>query len=282
MMKELEQHHFLDYKNQKIIYGQHVDVLPVDLEEIVNIVKQTRVLIDNREKAAAITTKGVADYATQVDESVQAYLSQTLAAKYPEIEFLGEEHYEAKEHNDYYWIVDPVDGTTNLIHDYRMSAVSVALAYRDQVLCGILYLPYCNEIYTAVRGHGAFCNGKQIHVSDVTTMDRSLISIGTSPYYKEMAHQNFSLFEKIFCACEDIRRSGSAVIDFVNIAAGRSECFFERNLKIWDYAASWVLIEEAGGSLLDYEGNPLTLNSQNDIIAGNGIVNRIIVDMISS
>ena len=144
----------------------------------------------------------------------------------------------------------------------------------------MIYLPYLDEIYTAVRGYGAFCNGKPIHVSDVTTMDKSLIAIGTSPYHKEMAHQNFALFEKIFCACEDIRRSGSAVIDYVNIATGRSECYLERTLKIWDYAASWVLVAEAGGSLLDYECKPLTLQYQNDVIGGNGKVNKIVAEMI--
>lgn len=150
-------------------------------------------------------------------------------------------------------------------------SMSVALASEGEIVFGIIYHPYTEELYCAEAGKGAYKNGVPIHVSPVKELSHSLIAVGTSPYYHEYAADNFAVFQKIFLQCEDIRRSGSAAFDLAHVAEGSTEAYFERNLKIWDYAAGLLLIREAGGDVTDYEGNPIRLTSTiNNIVADNG------------
>lgn len=243
----------------------------VEIEKVIEIVKRTKPFFMNREKAKNIRVKGLVDYATEVDVSVQKFLEQELKKSYPDAGFLGEESYAGEAVSGSMWIVDPVDGTTNLIHNYRQSMVSVALASNGEIVIGIIYNPYTDEVYWAVAGNGAYKNEKQIHVSSVKELSHSLISVGTSPYYHEYATRNFSAIEKVFLNCEDIRRSGSAAFDLAHVAEGSVEAYFERNLKIWDYAAGLLLIKEAGGCVTDYEGKEIKLtNTINNVVADNG------------
>lgn len=243
----------------------------VETEKIIEIVKRTKPFFLDREAAKDIRVKGLADYATQVDVGVQKFLAEELGKLYPDIGFLGEESYAGEAVSGSMWIVDPVDGTTNLIHHYRQSVVSVALASEGEIVLGLIYHPYTEELYWAKAGKGAYKNGAPIHVSPVKELSHSLVSVGTSPYYHEYAAKNFAAIEKIFLQCEDIRRSGSAAFDLAHVAEGSSEAYFERNLKIWDYAAGLLLIREAGGSVTDYEGNQIRLTSTvNNVVADNG------------
>ncbi len=243
----------------------------VETEKIIEVVKRTKPFFRDREAVGNIRVKGLADYATQVDDGVQKFLAEELKKMYPDIGFLGEESYAGEQVSGRMWIVDPVDGTTNLIHHYRQSVVSVALASEGEIVLGIIYHPYTEELYCAEAGKGAYKNGVPIHVSPVKELSHSLIAVGTSPYYHEYAADNFAVFQKIFLQCEDIRRSGSAAFDLAHVAEGSTEAYFERNLKIWDYAAGLLLIREAGGDVTDYEGNPIRLTSTiNNIVADNG------------
>ncbi|MBP3489274.1 MAG: inositol monophosphatase [Roseburia sp.] len=254
----------------------------VETEKLIEIIKSTKPFFENRAAAGDIKVKGRADYATQVDESVQRYLLDEFAKLYPEIGFLGEENYSGENVSGATWIVDPVDGTTNLIHDYRQSAVSVALAVDGQIVLGIIYNPYTDELYYAGAGKGAYKNGKKISVSAVCDMEHSLISIGTSPYYHEYAENNFEVFKKIFLQCEDIRRSGSAALDLARVAEGSCEAYFERNLKIWDYAAGMLLVEEAGGKVTDYAGTRIGTDvTVNDVVAGNFKLQEALLNILN-
>lgn len=137
----------------------------MDLQRIIYLVKETEEIITNREMAAHVKEKGVADYVTQVDVAVQNFLKEELYKLYPEIQFLGEETGLQQMNTDSYWILDPVDGTTNLIHDYHHSVVSLALCQQNEIVLGIVYDPYHDEVFSAVKGEGSFLNGKPIHVS---------------------------------------------------------------------------------------------------------------------
>lgn len=137
----------------------------MDLQRIIYLVKETKEIITNREMAAHVKEKGVADYVTQVDVAVQNFLKEELYKLYPEIQFLGEETGLQQMNTDSYWILDPVDGTTNLIHDYHHSVVSLALCQQNEIVLGIVYDPYHDEVFSAIKGEGSFLNGKPIHVS---------------------------------------------------------------------------------------------------------------------
>lgn len=253
--------------------------MQVDIWKLVEIVKETKRFLLNNEEAAQITEKGTADYVTQVDLHVQEYMRRRLAEEWPEIQFMGEE----KDNSDLdfegaLWILDPVDGTTNLIHDFQCSAVSLGLCDHGEVICGVIYQPFTDEVFYAQKGQGAYLNGKPIHVTEASTMAESLISFGTTPYEKSYADRNFALFKKVFMDCQDLRRMGSAAIDLAYVACGRHEAFFEQNLKPWDFAAGMIIVEEAGGTVTDFEQNRIVPWKNSNILGSNGKIGKILAE----
>ena len=230
----------------------------MDLQRIIYLVKETKEIITNREMAAHVKEKGVADYVTQVDVAVQNFLKEELYKLYPEIQFLGEETGLQQMNTDSYWILDPVDGTTNLIHDYHHSVVSLALCQQNEIVLGIVYDPYHDEVFSAVKGEGSFLNGKPIHVSSA----------------KKLSKENFTRFLKVYENSQDIRRLGSAALELAYTACGRQDGYFEVYLNPWDYAAGILLVEEAGGKVTDWIGNKLNPRQGNQVIGTNGNIHQ--------
>ena len=239
------------------------------LKEIIQLVHHTRPLIMDQNKASDITVKGPADFVTQVDLSVQNFLRKALLEKYPQIQFMGEEdHLNTMDPEKPAWILDPIDGTTNLIYDFHHSAVSLGYYENHQIQMGVVYNPFTEETFWAKRGEGAFLNEQPICVRPTAALDNSLISIGTSPYDKDMAEENFHLFKTLFLKSLDIRRTGAASLDLAYTACGRLDGYLERNLKPWDFAAGAVILEEAGGIITTYDGSPVNYCKNQDILAG--------------
>lgn len=251
----------------------------MDTEELEALLKKAGKLFADRNAAAHTREKGVADYVTEVDFAVQQFIRGHLEELYPEVQFLSEEKSnEDIDKNGLVWVLDPVDGTTNLIHDYRASVISLALMQEGSVVLGMIYNPYTDELFSAQKGKGSYCNGQKIEVSGAETIEKSLIAIGTSPYYKEVAEENFKIFQAVFKDCQDIRRSGSAALDLAYVACGRIEAYLERNLKIWDYAAGMLLVREAGGQVTDYRGNDADTEMISNIIAANPKINSLLTE----
>lgn len=247
----------------------------INYQKIIELVLNTIEIILNSEKASQVTVKGLADYVTQVDLSVQSYLVNALSAEYPEIQFLGEEGCQSTlDWSRPVWILDPVDGTTNLIHDYQNSCVALGLWDGAQMVFGCIYNPFHHELYHAIRGNGAHLNGRRIFVSDRAALSNSLILIGTSPYEKDRADEVFDKIKKVYLASEDIRRSGSAALDFCAVACGRADGYFEYNLKPWDFAAGSVILEEAGGRFTNVNGDAVFPGENSDIICTNGFIHQ--------
>lgn len=247
----------------------------VDFQAVVELVRRTKPLILNEDKVHQVTVKGLADYVTQVDFSVQKHLTEELARLYPDIQFLGEEGQKhALDWTRPVWILDPVDGTTNLIHDFQESCVSLGLWDGRELVFGCVYNPFHEELFTAVKGQGAYLNGRKMTVSDRPDLRHSLIMVGTSPYEKNRADEVFDKMKRLFVASEDIRRSGSAAIDLCTVACGRADGFFEYNLKPWDYAASAAIIMEAGGSVTGLDGKPIFPGENAAVVASNGHIQQ--------
>lgn len=256
--------------------------MDMDVTRIIELVKKVKPLFLDHERAAQVTVKGVADFVTQVDYQVQELIREGLAQMYPDVQFMGEEKdNSAIDFSGSVWILDPVDGTTNLIHDYKCSALSLALCRSRQMELGIIYQPYTDELFWAVRGEGAYLNGAPIHVSNVDTMDRSLIAVGTSPYNHEMADRNFEDFKRVFLQCSDIRRNGSAAVELAQVACGRTDAFFERILRPWDFAAGMLLVQEAGGTVTGYQGEVVDVSTQYPIVASNGLIGDELIRLLS-
>ena len=246
-----------------------------DIEIIKNIVLEAGKLFSDESAANAVTEKGAADFVTAVDLASQNYIKGQLEKYYPDAALLSEEG----DHDDfvpreYTFVLDPVDGTTNLIHRYRQSAVSLGLLHNGQPYAGVVYNPFTSELFWAEKGKGAFFNGKPMHVSPQTEFSKCVITIGTMPYYKEYADKNFDLFKRIYLDSVDIRRTGSSALDLCYTADGRTEAFFERGLKAWDFSAGAVILTEAGGRITDWNGCELDFYSQQNVLASNGHVHN--------
>lgn len=252
----------------------------MDYERIKSLVKSTKDIIIDPTRPVEITTKGRANFVTQIDVAVQEYLRQKLQALYPEVLLLSEEQARITVDADKaYWILDPIDGTQNFIRHTNMSAVSLGYYAHGALRFSVIYAPFTNELFHAVRGQGAYLNGQRLHVTDNKLAD-SLMSIGTSPYEREYTASNWPMFQEVFSRCLDIRRYGSAAIDLAYVAAGRFDGYFEHNLKPWDYAGGMLLIHEAGGKVTDFTGQPVVIGQNCDVCATNGVIDQELLPII--
>ena len=178
-------------------------------QAVIDLIHSTRALVLDRHKAGDITQKGRSDFATAVDYEVQTYLQEKLCQLYPHIQFFAEEnHMQNVDPARPYWILDPIDGTTNLIHDCHQSCVALALWDGEKLVFGCCYNPFRDETFAAELGKGAYLNGRPIHVSDMSEMEKALVIVGTSPYEREKTDRVFDMVKRIFQRSADIRRLG--------------------------------------------------------------------------
>jgi myo-inositol-1(or 4)-monophosphatase len=194
--------------------------------------------------------EGRGEYVTHWDIAIQKFLREGLLPVCPEAGFFGEEGSAVPPELESGWcfIVDPIDGTSNFIRNLRHSCVSVALAYKKEIRCGVICDPYQGELFYAERGKGAFCNSVPIYTAK-RPLAGSVIIFGTSSYNRAYADSTFRLLRILFDRAEDLRSGGSAALDICYVAAGRADIFFEYQLCPWDYAAASLIITEAGGTV---------------------------------
>jgi len=242
-----------------------------ELEQICDLVRECgKVIVEaDRSRLHVDAKSGHANFVTEYDKQVQERLRVGLRAIMPDAHFIGEEGTtQAFSPVGKFFIVDPIDGTTNFIKDYRFSCISVALVVDGVAEFGVVYNPYADEMFSARRGHGAFCNGKRLHVSE-ESLENAIVVFGTAPYHEELKEKTFKLAYAYFRKALDVRRSGSAALDLCTIAAGRAELFFELVLSPWDYAAGGLIVTEAGGLVSDCEGRPLAYDRPCSVLARN-------------
>lgn len=251
----------------------------MDIQHIATLVRETKGIITNREMVAHVREKGVADYVTQVDITVQEFLKDALYKLAQDIQFLGEETGLQQMNTDSYWILDPVDGTTNLMHDYQHSVVSLALCQRNEIVAGIIYDPFHEELFSAVKGEGSFLNGKPIHVSSAQKLSETIIGVGTAK--REHAKDNFVRFLRVYENSQDIRRIGSAALELAYTACGRQGGYFEAYLNPWDYAAGMLIVQEAGGTVSDWRGKNLDPAQGSQVAGTNGNVHDELLRLLA-
>ncbi len=229
--------------------------------------------------AADIGLKDSFDFVTRVDKESEEMIIGFIRKRFPDHHFLAEESIHEIETNGHRWIIDPLDGTTNYIHGFPLSAVSIALQYKTEIIMGVVFDPFRKELFTAVRGEGAFLDGRKIVVSDVSAMGNALIATGFPFKRKELADQYLALFKNIFLEVSDIRRAGSAALDLAYLACGRFDGFFEIGLSPWDCAAASLMIKEAGGYITNFGGGNDFLHTGN-IVAGNAFTHSVILGKV--
>jgi len=215
----------------------------------------------------AIHTKDRNDFVTEVDRQAEQDIIFTLRKAFPGHGILAEES-GLQEGDEYQWIIDPLDGTTNFLHGFPQFAVSIALRHKGRMEQGVIYDPLRQELFTATRGAGAMLNDRRIRVTKRNSLEGSLL--GTGFPFKSQQHLDayLDMFRALFPQAAGIRRAGSAALDLAYVATGRLDGFWEIGLSIWDMAAGVLLIQEAGGLSSDFSGGDNHLESGN-IVAGN-------------
>jgi myo-inositol-1(or 4)-monophosphatase len=214
-------------------------------------------LTQERQKIDQIVTetKGIHDYVTQFDKESEQRIVTRLKELLPESGFIAEEGTATNTGKEQYlWIVDPLDGTTNFIHGFHTTSVSIALREGNEIVLGVVYEIWAQECYYAFKGSAAFLNGDEIHVSKAPTMNDSLIATGFPFTNFSRMTQFMHYLEWTMRNTHGVRRFGSAAADLAYTACGRVDGFFEYGLKPYDVAAGAFIVQQAGGRVCDFEG----------------------------
>lgn len=227
-----------------------------------------------------IDYKGEKNLVTEVDRASEDLIIRALRTACPGCDVLAEESGLASTGSSLRWIVDPLDGTTNYAHGFPWFAVSIALEVEEAVRLGVVYHPMMNELFTAQSGGGAWLNDRRITVSQRRPLKKCLLATGF-PYDRTRSNENnFRNFEEFQLAARAVRRAGAAALDLAYVAAGRLDGYWECKLNPWDVAAGRLLVEEAGGTVTNFRGEPHLLNDHR-ILASNGLVHHEMVEILA-
>jgi len=227
--------------------------------QVVELAKTAGAFIRNEAEnfdLSKVEHKGLHDMVSYVDRESEKTIVKGLRDILPEAGFITEEGTAIEEGEEYKWVIDPLDGTTNFLHSLPPYSISIALLKNDELQIGVVYEITKDECFYAWKSGGAYCNGKKIHVSNATSLEESLIVTGF-PYSllgKEDAY--FAIMQEFVKRTHGMRRLGSAAVDLSYIASGRLEAYYEFNLNPWDVAAGILIVREAGGTVTDFKGGP--------------------------
>lgn len=241
------------------------------LEVAIEIAREAgAILCEEFNRSPQIRYKGDADLVTQADQRSEQAIVAKLTKYFPDHGIVAEEgsRRESRAGSEFQWHVDPLDGTTNFAHGYPCFSVSLGLAQKDRLIAGVVYNPYYDELFAAARGEGATLNGKPIRVSEVKSLSTSLLCTGF-PSHKRVSSPNIHYYWEFTLRSHGVRRDGSAALDLAAVAAGRFDGFWEFGLNKWDTAAGVLLVQEAGGKVSDFSGDPYQLGGLT-VLATNG------------
>ncbi len=228
-----------------------------------------------------VEEKNSHDYVSYVDKESERRIVKELSALLPEAGFIAEEGSGNHGEEELYWLVDPLDGTTNYIHDNAPYCVSISLRNKKELLIGVVYEVCRKECFWAWKGSKAYLDGQEIHVSDVSAMDTAFIALGF-PYnheaYKPMA---LHLVQQLYGRVGGLRLQGAAAAEICYIAAGRFEARIEANLGPWDIAAGTLILMQAGGKVTDFDGGN-TFYSGHQVLATNGKMHDLLLAVVKN
>jgi len=217
-----------------------------------------------------IEYKGDADLVTAADRASEALIIDRLQARFPRHDLMGEEGARRETGSDYKWYIDPLDGTTNFAHGFPVFCISMGLEHKGQLIAGVVYDPTRGEMFAAEKGSGAYLNQRRIQVSNTARLPESLLATGF-PSHKRHKNPNIHFYHQITLRTHGVRRAGSAALDLASVASGRFDGFWEFNLNPWDLSAGVLLVEEAGGQVTGFFGQPFRLPDR-DVVASNGLI----------
>lgn len=222
----------------------------------------------------------VNDLVTEVDKRSETTIINIIRETYPDHFILSEEVGEIKTDSPFKWIIDPIDGTVNYANGIPICCVSIGVEKDGEMILGAVYNPFMNELFVAEKGKGATLNDKPIHVSTKAEVATSCLVTGFAYQWQDMPNNPLQVLEHIIKQGIPVRRLGSAAIDLCWVACGRFDGFYEHSLQAWDSAAGYLVVEEAGGKVTDFSGNPYS-PYQKEILATNGHIHSALQDLVN-
>ena len=227
-----------------------------------------------------VSLKGPRDFVTASDKKVEKILIDELQKARPKYSILSEEIGEINNDQSFKWIIDPIDGTANFLHGIPHFAISLGLEYEKEIICGIIYDPIKDEMFTAEKGNGSYVNNKRMRVSSRSKLKDCIIFTGgpkMGSADQEISLKEYNLFSSKVLT--PIRKLGSASLDMAYVAAGRCDGFWQRNLKYWDIAAGIILVKEAGGFVTDFQGENQYMQNKT-ILVTNSKINEEMIEVL--
>jgi myo-inositol-1(or 4)-monophosphatase len=227
-----------------------------------------------------VSLKGPGDFVTSCDKKVEKILIDELLKARPSYSILSEEIGKINNDDSFKWIIDPIDGTSNFLHGIPHFAISIGLEHNKEIVCGIIYDPIKDEMFTAEKGNGSYLNNQRMRVSSRPKLEDCIIFTGgpkREAKNRELALKEYYKFS--IKVLTPIRKLGSASLDMAYVAAGRCDGFWQRNLNYWDIAAGIILIKEAGGFVTDFEGNDAYIENKT-ILATNSRINKEMIEVL--
>ena len=216
-----------------------------------------------------------------VDKEAEKILVEGLSKLLPDAGFITEEGTVTQKTSEYTWVIDPLDGTTNFLHQIPVYSISIGLLHDDQIILGVVSDIEHRETFYAWKGGGAWCNGHQIHVSERSIIEDSLVATGFPYSSKDVLPQLTQVFDYFLKHARGIRRLGSAAIDLAYVACGRFDAYYENTLNPWDISGGIIIVQEAGGIVTDFGGNTDMLQN-GQVIAAPGILHASVNEKIKS
>ena len=227
-----------------------------------------------------VSLKGPGDFVTNCDKKVEKILIDELLKARPSYSILSEEIGEINNDDSFKWIIDPIDGTSNFLHGVPHFAISVGLEHNKEIICGIIYDPIKDEMFTAEKGNGSYLNNQRMRVSSRSKLEDCMIFTGgpkRDAKNRELALKEYYKFS--IKVLTPIRKLGSASLDMAYVAAGRCDGFLQRNLNYWDVAAGIILVKEAGGFVTDFNGENEYIQNKT-ILATNAKINKEMIEVL--
>jgi len=220
------------------------------------------------------------DLVTEVDKKSETAIIDVIQEEYPDHFILSEEVGEISTDSNYKWIIDPIDGTVNFAHGIPICCVSIGVEKDGKLLMGAVFNPFMNELFFAEKGKGAFLNNKPLKVSANSNVKTACLVTGFPYRWVEVGKDPIKVFERFIRMGLPVRRLGSAAIDLCWVAAGRFDGFWEYNLNPWDIAAGYLIIEEAGGTVTNFNGDPYSVYDK-QTLATNGKIHKEMIQVIN-
>ncbi len=262
---------------------KNIEKLESLTDEVRNIAVNAGLFLKEERKTfhrESVEEKHAHDYVSYVDKESERKIVAALSALLPEAGFIAEEGSATYNNEPYCWVVDPLDGTTNYIHDNAPYCVSIALRTKTELLIGVVYDPCRNECFYAWKGGGAYVDGHKMHVSDVRKLEDAFI-VAELPYNaRQYGKTGEYLIHQLYGKVGGIRMTGSAALAICYVAAGRFDVWAEAFIGMWDYAAATLMVLEAGGRVTDFYGNDTFIDGHH-IIASNGHLHFLLQDLIT-